>query len=102
MQTALPGNEDIQSVPVWSQLQLAQMFDLLDLEHRMAWGNGYQLVGLTLKADNEGWLVVLKAAKNEQYWVHFTGGRTFQDAIEAVLWEVEKDLLRWKPDRYAG
>lgn len=99
--TALPSHADIKNPTQAAQRSLADMWDFLALEERVAWATEYQLVGVTVKSDDEGWLLVLKLARNGRYYVHFTGGRHFRDAIEAVLWEVDHGKISPRPDQYA-
>lgn len=69
--TALPGHKDIRDPKEAAQRSLADMWDFLNLEERIAWATPYQLTGVTIKSDDEGWLLVLKIAKDGQHYVHF-------------------------------
>lgn len=100
-QGALPGHADQPNGTKWAQLSLADMWDFLNLEQRVAWATKYELTGITIKADSEGWLVVLRLADHKGNYVHFTGGRSFQSAVEALLWEVDKGHITPKADKYA-
>lgn len=98
--SALPGHADIRDARQAAHRSLADLWDFLNLEERVAWATDYQLVGVTIKADDEGWLIVLRIAKNGQFYVHFTGGRHFRDAIEALLYEVDRNQLSPRVDQY--
>lgn len=75
---------------------------LASLSEQLAWHDGAVLTGINVKEDGEGFFVILKATSQGKPVVHFTGGRTFFDAVEAILWEVQHGLLNWRPDRYAS
>jgi hypothetical protein len=81
---------------VWTDFRMA---NLMGLEEHLGW-KGYHLTGLTVKADDEGFFIVLKATHKGQKVVHFTGGRTFSDALENLGFEVHEELLSWRPDKY--
>lgn len=70
------------------------------LEEQLAWLQNLSLVGVNIKQDDEGFFVILKVKQRGRAMVHFTGGRTFFDAVEALVWEIEHDQLRLRPDRY--
>jgi len=76
----------------------AQLQRLVEL---LRYNSGYTLRGLTVKADDDGWLIVLKGSLDGQPAVHFTGGSTWQDALEVLVWEITHKALHWKDDRYA-
>lgn len=99
-QTALPGNRDITGVKEWSQIQLQLGFDIRTLEETLAWVYQKDLTGLNIKTDDAGFFVILKAADHKGHYVHFTGGRSFADAVEAVLWEVSTKRCNWRPDKF--
>lgn len=71
------------------------------LAESLLWHEGAQLTGMIVKEDEEGFFLILKASKRGKPVVHFTGGRSFFDAIEALLWEVEHGLVDFRPDKYA-
>lgn len=99
-QTALPGHQDVQSAVEWTQLSLAMAYDIRDLEQNLAWHYGATLMGLNVKVDKDGFFVILKARVKGVAVCHFTGGRTFADAIEAVLWEVAQKQVNFRPDKF--
>lgn len=71
------------------------------LEELLRHESGYTLTGITIKVDHDGWLVVLRANMDGQPAVHFTGGNSWQDALEVLLWEIMHKALHWKEDKYA-
>ena len=73
--------------------------DLFNMEQTLA-RKGVHLTGLNIKADEDGWFVIIKAVKNGQKVVHFTGGRHWMDALEVIGWEVGHHELKWRPDKY--
>lgn len=75
--------------------------ELQRLEQVLLRESGYSLTGITIKADTDGWLIVLRANLDGQHMVHFTGGRSWQDALEVLVWEVAHKALNWKTDKYA-
>lgn len=79
--------------PTDSQLQA--------LVETLAWFHQVNLTGVTIKADDDGWLVVLRAEMDGQHMVHFTGGHSWQDALEVLMWEIMHKALNWKTDKYA-
>jgi len=99
--TALPGHADIKEPFMAARASLADMWDFLNLEERVAWATKYALVGVTIKADTEGWLLVLRLDYRGDKYVHFTGGRHFRDAVEALLFEVDHNQLNVKRDQYS-
>lgn len=91
--------------PTWTQPLLpypsptdAQM---QRLEQLLQHDYGYTLTGLSIRDDQEGWFVVLKVVKEGKPMVHFTGGRSWQDALEVLVWEVNHKALSLRPDQYA-
>lgn len=74
--------------------------DLFRLEQTIAREQGVYLTGLNIKRDESGWFVIIKGTRNGDKVVHFTGGRHFYDALEAVGWEVGHMELNWRPDKY--
>lgn len=72
-----------------------------ELGERLAWMDGTAVTRLVIKADDDGWLVVLAGRKQGKPVVHFTGGRSWFDAVEALLWEINHGRLNWRPDKYA-
>lgn len=74
---------------------------IVNLSEVMAYMDGTLLTGITLKADDEGWLIVVKARRDGQSQVHFTGGRTYADAWESLIWEIDHGQMTWRPDKYA-
>lgn len=77
-----------------------RMIDLALLEENLAFYHSVELTGLNIKADKEGFFVILKGRQNGRPVVHFTGGRTFGDAVEAIGFEVQQQALKWRPDQY--
>lgn len=71
------------------------------LPETVGWYTGCTVTGLTIKPDSEGFLVVLRAVERGKPVVHFTGGRSWGDAVEALMWEVHNNRLNWRPDRFA-
>lgn len=72
-----------------------------DLDKDFAWYTGVTLMGLTLKYDPEGVLVVVKGERHGKSLVAFTGGRSWFDALEVLLWEMAHGQLTWHKDKYA-
>lgn len=76
------------------------LHDLRQLEEILAWQHGATLRGLNIKRDEEGWFVMLKGQKDDENVIHFTGSRTFSDALECLIWEVADTKLNWRTDKY--
>jgi len=100
-QTALPGHADLPASPKTDERILAMAHDLRLLEEKLAYHEGALLLGLNIKRDGEGWFLILKAEVNGRQMCHFSGGRAWSDTIEAVLWEIDKVAINWRPDKYA-
>jgi len=83
------------------QVRTLPLDNLSQLSEHLAWHHSAALTGLNVKWDGEGYFVILKALVGGNPMVHFTGGRSFGDAIEALIWEVQKTSISWRPDKYA-
>lgn len=85
---------------VW-RLALPIGKDMQALVELVGWNAHATLTGVNIKSDDDGWLVILKAKKNGKAVVHFTGARTWNDALEVLIYEITHDMLTWREDKYA-
>lgn len=74
---------------------------ILNLPEQVIDNHGVDLTGFNIKADDDGFIIVLKGVKGGKPVVAFSGGRTWQDAVELLCYEAAHNSLQWKPDRYA-
>lgn len=81
--------------PSPTDAQMQRLEQVLDRDYSVS------LTGLNIKADGEGWFVILKAIDNGKPVVHFTGGRSWQDTLEVLVYEVNHKQLTFRPDKYA-
>jgi len=72
-----------------------------DLEHMLGFYEGVYLTGMTIKRDEEGWFVVLKATRKGEAVVHYTGGRSWPEIWEFLAYEITHKQLSWRKDKYA-
>lgn len=78
---------------------VASIFD--DMPKRLAFYQNVVFEGLTIRRDEEGWVMVIKAKQGSQRVVCFTGARYWEDLAEVVAYEITHTALTWHKDKYA-
>lgn len=70
----------------------------------MALNTGYMdgmvMDQLIVKANEDGWLVMVKAHRNGRRRVAFVSGSTFAEALELAADFAARGILTWQPDRW--
>lgn len=80
--------------------ELAAALLLAGLDEYLPWLAARQLDGLTLKAADGDWLLILRATYKGQPQVAFIGGLNPEDCITIMAHAVLFDLISWRPDKY--
>jgi len=80
-----------------------QLFALpvLELEKVLPWYQGVTLRGYSLSYKEPGWLLVVKAERNGDKLVAFTGGYCPFDCWETFLKAIGSKGFQWKKDNFA-
>lgn len=73
----------------------------MELEKVLPWYQSVTLRGYTLRYADPGWLLVVRAERNGQAVVAFTGGHSPTDCWLAFIKAIGRKGFLWKKDKFA-